>query len=400
MSFDFAHTQLILNPRMPEKSCEDFERAWQQVILPQLQLKNEKYFGIVSSGSSGDPLGRLFVLSREAIFSSAQAVNQWFDCSREDIWLKVLPTFHVGGIGILARAQLSGAKIYESKMNRWNARNFYEELVVSRATLISLVATQLFDLVEEELKAPEFLRVVILGGGPLHADLRERAISLGWPVYPSYGLTECCSQVATARFCDQNDDSNNDKNDVKLFPLSHVKLRIGEGGIIEIQSPALFTGHLSFSKTELLDHNTEQVNESKLNARFSEFASGSWFQTSDCGSLEFDGSLKVLGRSSDFVKIAGEGVIVSRLEERLLKIKMLLALKGDVAILAQPDARLGAKIILLTNLETDDSENLVKKFNESVLPFERIREFHRLKEIPRSPLGKLLRESAFSAIQN
>jgi O-succinylbenzoic acid--CoA ligase len=53
-----------------------------------------------------------------------------------------------------------------------------------------------------------------------------------------------------------------------------------------------------------------------------------------------------------------------------------------------PDERLGQAIHLAATAEADE---LVRRFNERVLPFERIRGVYRVAEIPQSPLGKLLR---------
>jgi acyl-coenzyme A synthetase/AMP-(fatty) acid ligase len=52
-----------------------------------------------------------------------------------------------------------------------------------------------------------------------------------------------------------------------------------------------------------------------------------------------------------------------------------------------PDERLGHVIHLATTIEPTFAD----AFNARVHPFERIRAIHRVDEIPRSPLGKLLR---------
>ena len=42
-------------------------------------------------------------------------------------------------------------------------------------------------------------------------------------------------------------------------------------------------------------------------------------------------------------------------------------------------------------LAEGDDPRVIDDFNARVLPFERVRGVHRVEEIPRSPLGKLLR---------
>ena len=112
-----------------------------------------------------------------------------------------LPDFHVGGLGIWARAYLSGAAVVDFKQahpGKWQSQAFYQYIQQVKGTLSALVPAQIYDLAALECPAPSSLRAVIVGGGALLPGLYERAVALGWPLLPSYGLTECGSQVATA----------------------------------------------------------------------------------------------------------------------------------------------------------------------------------------------------------
>jgi O-succinylbenzoic acid--CoA ligase len=390
MSFDLSGSRLLLNPRLPNEARASLEDTWRSLVLPRFQ--GETVVGITTSGSSGDPRGRLIVLSKKALLANAASVNDWFKAKETDVWMKTLPTFHVGGLGILLRASLTGASVAVTRLERWEPRAFYEELESSGATLLSLVSTQLYDLAALKLHAPKKLRAVILGGGRLDAGLRERAHALGWPVFASYGMTECCSQVATAKVA----------GDPRLFPISHASLRTTSGDQrgdlhgnlhldqrIEVNSAALLSAQVVFSTA---------------GTRLELHQAGDWFRTEDHGRVEADGSLTILGRSADFVKIGGEGVVLARLEEKLESIKTELGYEGDAVVLAAADERLGALIVLLIGgggevrgggaALTAREQRMVERFNESVLPFERIRASYRLEKLPRSELGKLLRSAA------
>jgi O-succinylbenzoic acid--CoA ligase len=353
---------------MPRAEHDAFTKAWSLLIEGRFHA----HIGLTTSGSSG-AMGQLILLGKDAFLSNARSVNERLASDARDVWMKALPDFHTGGLGILARAHLSGATVVESSVDKWNARRFYDELEAKQVTLLSLVPTQLFDLVQLGVRAPKFLRAVILGGARLGEELRTQAIALGWPALPSYGMTECCSQIATAL----------SPEDPRLRLLSHAQVRIGAGEHIEVRSSALLTAKIVFKGDEphLVDPKKE-----------------GWLRAEDRGFIEADGSLKILGRSADFVKIGGEGVVVSRLEERLEGVKLQLKESNDTAILAAADARLGAAIVLLTTASETRAKELVDLFNRDVKPFERIRSVHHLNEIPRSPLGKLLRVRALAAV--
>jgi O-succinylbenzoic acid--CoA ligase len=369
MKIDWSSPEniLLLNPRLPQATRDLFETSWRENV----EAKFQNQIGIATSGSSGDSHGKLIILSKQAVLTNAGAVNERLDVKANDIWMKTLPDFHVGGMGIYARASLNGAGVFESRLERWQGEDFYKELLQSKATLLALVPTQLFDLVALGLQAPKTVRALVIGGGRLERSLREQALRLGWPVLVSYGCTECCSQIATAQVSD----------DERMMPLSHVELRIGEDERLEIKSRALLTGQIGF------ENGHGVFVDPKVNG---------WFRTEDRARLEADGSLTIMGRTVDFVKIGGEGVVMSRLEERLERLR--LDLKFDAAILAARDDRLGARVILIAAAPAFEAQVLAAKFNEDILPFERARDIFSVTEIPRSPLGKLLRAQALALV--
>ncbi|MES2855029.1 MAG: AMP-binding protein [Bdellovibrionota bacterium] len=370
LSVDWAtgSNHLLLNPRLPIETKSRFEEAWKSFI----EVRFQSLIGIATSGSTGEGTGRLVVLSKEALLTSADAVNRRLKSDESDVWYRTLPVFHVGGLGILARAHRSGAKVIESEAEKWNPSGFYEGLASSGATLLSLVPTQLFDLVSAGLRSPESLRAVVIGGGRLSEKLRLQAIGLGWPVLPSYGMTECCSQVATALSA----------SDSRMKVLDHAKIRLTEDGRIEVQSTSLLKAQISFDQRGVATLTDPKVD--------------GWFTTEDVAEFGSDGELIVLGRAGDFVKIGGEGVVVSRLEDVLEKERLKLGISGDQVLMSAHDERLGAKIVLLTT--NPEVEELVDRFNESVLPFEAIRSVHEVEAIPRSALGKLLRIPALTLV--
>lgn len=329
-------SHVLLNPRLPAE-----ERA----RLESLALPLAAHVFIATSGTSGAM--KLVALSKRAILASAAAVNARLGVTSRDVWLRVLPIFHVGGLGILARAHLAGARVLEAA---WDARAFAE----SDATIASLVPAQVHDLVVAGLRPPSRLRAILVGGGAFDPQLCERARALGWPVLPSYGMSECCSTVAI---------------EDELLP--HLEARSDDDGRLAFRGDSLLTGYA-----------TEQgLVDPKIDG---------WFVSEDFG--EVDGrQMRVRGRAADFVKIGGESVDLKRLDA------IVRELAGDdAAIVAVRDERLGHVIHLASTVE---AAAIVEAFNRRVAPFEKIRGVHRVGEIPRSPLGKLLRAQLLRSIE-
>ena len=176
----------------PAASAEGHALA--EYARQDLEAKNWCFFQ--TSGTEG---ARKWVgLTKDALLISARAVNEFFNIAEDDHWLLALPTHHVGGFGILARAHLSGSGVTKME-GRWNAAAFVRTCEEARATLASLVPTQVFDLVAAKLRAPQSMRAVLVGGGALNAELEADALQLGWPIHRTYGMTETASTVAAQR---------------------------------------------------------------------------------------------------------------------------------------------------------------------------------------------------------
>lgn len=329
IDFESRESHVLLNPRMPAD-----ERARLESTVRRL----ESHLFVTTSGSTGAV--KLVALSKAAILASAAAVNAYFDVTSGDVFAAVLPLFHVGGLGVYARAHLSGARVIAME---WDPRLFAE----SEATIASLVPAQVHDLVSLGLHAQPRVRAILVGGAAFDQELAVRARDLGWPVHPSYGMSECASTVAIG-------------DPLQLLP--HLEARIDGEERLALRGASLFTGYVE----------NGVLTDPKVDG---------WFVSEDRATLA-GRTLTITGRPSDFVKIGGESVDLRRLD------RILASITAEAAVLAAPDERLGHVVHLAV---TRDDPRIVDEFNALVLPFERARAVHRVDEIPRSALGKLLR---------
>lgn len=338
-----AETHLLLNPRLPPPERQRLESLFGAV--PSLR----GHVWLATSGTTGAT--RLVALSKEAILASAEGVNRHLQARPGETWCCVLPTFHVGGLGIYARAALTGSNVVALA---WDPARF----AAGGFALASLVPAQLRDLVGAGLRAPERLRAIVAGGGALGEELYGAARELGWPVLPSYGQTEAASQVATA---------TGEGPALRILP--HVEVRIEEGRIA-LKGASLLTGYA--------------VHDEEGRAVFVDPKAGGWFLTDDRGEVAGE-VLRVFGRIGEFVKIGGESVDLVRLDRILEGVRG----EADAALVAVADERLGSVIHLVTTAE--DAAAVVEAFNARVLPYERIRGVRRVGGIPRTELGKVRR---------
>ncbi|MCR9094086.1 MAG: AMP-binding protein [bacterium] len=255
-----------------------------------------------TSGTSGRPKGA--VLGLDNLIASADGAASLLGSSPSDRWLLCMPLFHIGGLAILIRASRVGASVV------LHAR--FDEVEVARAldedgiTRVSFVATMLERVLATrgDRPAPATLELVLLGGGPASDDLIRRAEALGYPLAPTYGLTEAASQVAT-----RPPRAAVDEPAGGLVPLGGVSLRIvdengtacapGVEGEIRVRGPIVMRGYLDdpeASRAALLD---------------------GWLATGDIGRLDEAGRLRVLDRRTDLILSGGENVYPAQIESVL-----------------------------------------------------------------------------------
>jgi len=333
-----------------------------------------------TSGSGGQP--KMVALSKDALLASAKAVNAHLQVSTKDKWLSALPTFHVGGFGVWARAYTAGNAVVPFT-GKWRAERFVKLCQDEEVTLTSLVPVQVYDLVKAAARAPESLRAVIVGGGKLATELGQEARELGWPVLQSYGMTETASQVAT-----QNLDSLDHAFENEDLPLiSPWKARATEDGRLELCGPGLFFGYLT--KAESGWHFERGAVQTEGDGE-------EWFSTEDQGEVETTANgqvLRVQGRRGRMIKILGELVCLDGLESRLARVAGLDA--PFLTLHAMPDARNGHRILLVTEsrVSPQRAHDILKRFNAEVAPFEKADAVVRIEGIPRSSLGKIRRDA-------
>ncbi len=286
-------------------------------------------------------------------------------------WLCALPVSHVGGLSILVRSAIyaTTAVIHE----RFDTDAVLGALQDDRITLVSLVSTTLARLLDAGLREPPALRCALTGGGPVPDALISRAREAGVPTIETYGLTECCSQAATAPLAVLGTPHDPGAG----VPLFCTRTEIASDGEIVLSGPTVARGSLS--------------------------ADGR-LHTGDLGHIDAGGFLHVSGRKADTIVTGGENVAPSEVEAVLEAHPAVL----EAAVLGREDPRWGeavtAIVVLAPNASVEE-DVLREHCSRRLAPFKvpkRV-EFSSA-PLPRTRSGKLLRrdlegESAMGTVR-
>ncbi|RMF20070.1 MAG: o-succinylbenzoate--CoA ligase, partial [Deltaproteobacteria bacterium] len=323
---------------------------------------------VFTSGTSSRPKAVLHSASNHE--ASACAGIERVDLRPGDRWLSVVPMHHVAGISILVRAAIAGATVVFG--GEFDARWACALIERHAVTHVSLVPTMLARMLDEGLRATGKLRCVLVGGGPIGADLVVRCLAAGLPVFPTYGLTETASQVVTAtpteaRYCPGTCGT----------PLEGVELRIdqpdaGGYGEILVRGPQVAIGYF--------DHS----------GALRPVTRDGWLHTGDIGRVDEAGRLYVVTRRTDLIVSGGENVAPEEVEAVLRSHPDV----ADAAVVGVDDPRWGQRVaaVLVAGEGRSVDVQAVEQWCRSRLaPHKLPRSITTVDRLPYSPNGKLLR---------
>lgn len=284
-------------------------------------------FAVATSGSTGAP--KWIVHKVESAERAAEAYRDFFDIQDRDTLLSPLPDHHVSGLMPKVRARQIGCKWLPLDWRRWKREAFQAraiaEMKLSGQVYLSLVPTQIYDLVDQQVKPFPGLRVVHVGGAKIAEDVFARALDLGWPLVLSYGMTETCAMWASQRLGAKSVWD-------PLVPFATAEFQVSEDLEILVKSPSLFK---------------ECSQEGGFAPLASFLSDGGFFPTGDKGEPSVGGGFQVMGRSDRLVKILAEKVSLDQVEEGLQK--LMPAGHPLFSVKVTEDKRRGFRLLMVVN---------------------------------------------------
>ncbi len=368
---DWQNQNQLLLLTSPKLSFEEKKHLFEIKNEFKKKIENaDQYILIPSSGSSQnqDETVKVIALKYESILNSALRVNRFYNLNENDCWGCVLPLHHVGGLSILARASLSQSKVF---FQDW--KNFTIDWVINnKITVLSLVPTQLYDIVQSGLKCPKHIKVVFLGGGSISEDLWDQAKKLHWPIIQTFGMTETASMVAY---------KNDFTSTYKTFPNVSVDV-IDQHLKVSCDSLASFFMFKNIKSGEI--------------AIQSYVVTGSML-TNDQIELVSQNEFNFIQRDNEYIKILGEGISLPELRS---KIEKLIAVNFQdkldsryITIVEVLHLRNGFDLICVAadqlKKQSGQIEHLLQMYNDTSKPYEKITQVQFVSKWPTTDLGKI-----------
>jgi O-succinylbenzoic acid--CoA ligase len=237
-------------------------------------------------------------LTASALLHSARASLDRIGAAAGDRWLCCLPVSHIAGIQVLVRSLVAGSR--PAVCERLDPG----VAAAAANAHVSMVPTQLHRLVEAGADLASF-GIILIGGAGAPPRLLERARAAGGRIVTTYGMTETCGGCV-----------------YDGLPLDGVRAEIGDGGLVQIAGPVLFSGY----------RHRPDLTAAAL--------AGGWFSTSDIGSVGPSGRLVIRGRADDVINTGGEKVIGGEVAAVLETCDAV----RQAVVVGRPDAEWGERV--------------------------------------------------------
>lgn len=330
---------------------------------------------LFTSGTTGEPKG--VQLTVRNLTASAIASAFRLGVTPTDRWLCCLPMYHMGGLAPVVRSALYGTTLVVQPA--FDAESTAEVLDSEAITGVSLVPTQLSRLLDAGLSAPD-LRTVLLGGAPASESLLDRAADAGIPVFPTYGMTETASQIATARPPEHREHPGTVGQPlygtrVAVVDSDGNPVEAGERGEIVVSGPTVTPGYLDPERT------AEAISELGLH-------------TGDLGTRDEDGRLWILGRLDETIITGGELVAPKTVAETIRDLPEV----ADVAVVGIDDEEWGEQVAAVIvpggTGETDGAlqDRVEEHCREQLAGYKVPRRMRVVESLPRTQSGTVERD--------
>ena len=347
--------------------------------VPQAQADDLSLM-LYTSGTTGKPKGVPRRHHAERIAALAHVAQNCY--ANGECTLGVMPLYHTMGVrSLLSLALIDGRFVC---IPRFDAKSALAAIEAERVTHLYLVPTLYHDMLEH----PDFQRTNItsvrklgFAGAPMHDALLQRLDKAFRPelFVNHYGSSEiytfAINQDAVGKPGSAGRAGITPRLRVVKLDQTDPALSaapLEEGQIIaELRSDEAFEGY----------HKRPDANAKSLHA--------GWYFTGDTGYVDADGDLFVSGRVDDMIISGGENISP-------VDIESVLSLHPDVAEVAVAglfDARWGQKVVAFVKTRAPVAADALDAHCRisDLVNFKRPREYVFVREIPKSPVGKVLR---------
>ncbi len=322
----------------------DWEKSWLDFLAEWYNGMN--YIEVQTSGSTGPP--KIIRLNKAFVAASARRTIRFFNLKENDRVLHCLPSNYIAGKLMIVRALIGRLNVHVV-----DPSTDFSFLKKKPFKFAAMVPNQVGKLLEFGIWNLEFL---LIGGSSIPQNLVEKLQTVSTACYSSYAMTETATHIALRKL------NGTDASEF-YHCLEDIEVELSEEGCLRIKMPG-------FEKP---------------------------LQTNDLAELRDQKTFQILGRADNVIISGGIKFSPEQLEKKLEP-----HIRQPFIISWLPHETLGQQLILLVqgNQTQETTTTLQSVIQHHLDKFERPRQIRSVPQLPRTPNGKIDRNSLNGTTRN
>jgi long-chain acyl-CoA synthetase len=346
---------------------------------PDVAVDPNEDVAVIQSTGGTTGSAKNVMLTHANLVSNAVMNALWFKWTDEERVMGLTPFYHTWGPTVCINSVFHvGASVHI--LPQFEAEACLEMIERQRISIFYAV-TSLWQMLIHHPTLQRYdlssLRYVKAGGMPVLQEVQESWERLtGVPMIPGYGLTEASPECMT-------NPPHRVKRDAIGIPIIDTDARV-----VDVDSgrdqPPMKEGELLIKGPQVMKgywkdpEGTAKVLED------------GWLHTGDIVFMDHEGYFHFVERARDMIKYKGHGVFPAELEDVLTQHPAV----RECAVVGRPDVVTGeipvAFVVPKEGMSVTEEE-LIEFCREKIAPYKRIREVRFVREIPKTPVGKILK---------
>lgn len=297
-----------------------------------------------------------------------------------DCALVVLPLYHITAFVLIMLPGLKNGThciMIPSPRPPSNLKAAFEKHPITHFSGINTLFAALLEEPWCTREVVRHLRFCGSGGAAQRVDIAERWEALtGKTILQGYGMTECAGVLTMTPAGGNRLGSAGIPipcTDVKIVDPQGNELPPGEAGEVIAKGPTVMKGYLN---------RPEATAETLVDG---------WLHTGDIGYMDNDGYVFIVDRKKDMILVSGFNVFPNEVEEVITAIDGVV----EVGVVGVPDSRTeeAVKAYIVASDPGLTAEQVLEHCRKSLTNYKRPKQIEFIDELPKTPVGKVLRRS-------
>ncbi|MFT9846102.1 fatty acid--CoA ligase family protein [Aneurinibacillus sp. REN35] len=333
---------------------------------------------LYTSGTTGQPKGAM--LTQRNMASNADAIAEYLCVAGEDIFVTVLPMFHVFCMTVCMNAPIAiGATMLI--LPKFSPTDVVEAIKTHQATVFAGVPTMynfIMQTPDVSVEALASLRICISGGASLPvALLHNFEKKFGKVISEGYGLSEAAPVTAFNPVQGVRKPGSIGVNipgvENKIVDAEGEELARGQVGELIVRGPNVMKGYLNMPEET------------------SRTLQDGWLYTGDMGYMDEDGYIFIVDRKKDMIIVGGYNVYPREVEEVLYEHPQII----EAAVIGVPDENVGEAVqaYVVSRDPSLTAEELIAYCQSGLAKYKVPSKIIFIEELPKNTTGKILRRA-------